>query len=290
MVYAILISELEAKDLKFRFSIKGVWLKLLSSEDRKEAIKVASSLRSVGARVEVRECIDWDLVESFAIKGRISELKGKGVEVGEWEKRIEILRDLLKSGIKAEDLPMELLKKLYPDLHRRIEEAKPEEREKIFSEVIDKFLEIKLHTKEIELFMALNNLRFGENNEIPEDPIVLVETEREKGKATLKVSYYPITEVYVDVLSLLDAKMDEIDGFELIVAGILEVVTEIISKVQNDGIAEIQKLQELSSGIIESDNFDFAIDCSDAFEAILRSMEKSGILRITGNRVKIKGK
>ncbi|MFN3383628.1 MAG: hypothetical protein ACK401_01885 [Archaeoglobaceae archaeon] len=287
----MLISELEAKDLKFGFPIKGVWLKILSSQDRKGAIKVASSLRSVGARVEVRECIDWDLVESFAAKGRMSELKEKGIDVKEWEKRIEILRDLLKSGIKAEDLPMELLKKLYPDLHRRIEEAKPEENEKIFSDIIDKFLEIKLHMKEIEVFMALNNLRFGEQNEIPEDPIVLVETESEKGKAILKVSYYPIVEVYVDVLSLLDAKMDEIDEFEgLIVAGILEIVTEIISKVQSEGSVEIQKLQELSRGVVESDNFDFAIDCSDAFEAILRSMEKFGILRITGNRVKIKGK
>jgi len=268
-----------------------VWLKLLSSEDRGEAIKVASSLRKIGARVEVRECIDWDLTETFAIKGRMSELKSKGVSVDEWEKRIEILRDLLKSNVKAEDFPMELLKRLYPELHQKIVDSKPGEEEKVFAELMDKIVEIKVLAKEIEVFMSLNNLSFGKEKEIPEDPIVVVETSEddERGRAIIKVSYYPITELYVDVLSLLDAKIDEIDEIEgLIVAGVLEIVTEIISKLQSEGSTEIQKLHELSRGIVESEIFDFAIDCSDAFEAILKSMEKSGILRITGNRVKMR--
>lgn len=268
-----------------------MWLKLLSSEDRGEAIRVASSLRKIGARVELRECIDWDLAETFVIKGKISELKSKGVDVGKWERRIEIIRDLLKSNVKAEDFRAELFKRLYPELHKKIADLKPGEEDKIFEEFMDKIEEIKLLEREIEVFMALNNLSPGREKEIPEDPIVVVETKEneEMGKTIVEVSYYPIFELYVDVLSLLDARIDEIEDVEgLIIAGLLEIATEIISKVQTNETVEIQKLYELSRGIVESENFDFAIDCSDAFETILKSMEKSGILRIIGNRVKMR--
>lgn len=267
-----------------------MWLKLLSSEDREEAFKVVSSLRNLGARVEVREWIDWDLSEIFAIKGRISELKSKGVDVSEWEKRIEIMRYLLKSGVKAEDFIIELFKRLHPELQGKLEAVE----DQFFSEMIDKLIEIKLLAKDVEIFMALNNLKIGESTEIPQDPIVMVETKEEnsEGKAIVKISYYPVIEVYVDVLSLIGADLRDIgENFEdLIIAGILEIVTEIISKVEKEEIVETQKLYDLSKGVVEGKSFDIAIDCSEAFSAILKSLEKSGVFRVVGSRVKMKGK
>lgn len=271
-----------------------MWLKLFSSEDREEALKLASNLRNLGARVEVREWIDWDLAETFAIRGRISELKSKGVDVGEWEKRIEILRDMLKSGVKAEDFMMELVKRLYPDLQRKIEVSKPGDEGKVFTDIIDRIIEIKFLVKDIEIFMSLNNLKFGEAKDVPEDPVVVIETVENdtRGRAIVKISYHPIVEVYVDVLSFLNVKLLEVgeEFEELIIAGILEIVAEIVSKVQDEETVEIQELYELSRGVVESENFDFAIDCSEAFGTILKSLEKSGILRIMGNKVKMKGK
>lgn len=261
-----------------------MWLKLLSSEDRSEAVRLASTLRRIGARVELRECVDWEVAEIFAVKGKLSELKSKGFDVSEWEKRVEILREILRSNV--EDLETELFRRIYPELYRKITED-----EEALEELMDKIVEIKLLAKDVEFFMTLNNLKLGRDVEVPEDPIVFLKTEDDSGKAVLKVSYFPVFELYVDVLSLLDADLSEIEDVEgLIIAGLLEIAVEILSRVQSEGNVEIQKLQELSCGVVESENFDFAIDCRDAFETILRSMEKRGILRIAGNRVKVREK
>lgn len=257
-----------------------MWLRIASLEDREEAIKIASRLREIGARVEIRDWIDWEVDEIHAVRGRMSELKSRGLNLEEWEKRIEVIREILKKGIKREDFEEEFVKRMYPELEN-IEDLQ---------EFADKLMNLRTAMREIETFLAINNIKIGESSDVPEDPELVLEVEEGKGRGMIKVSFYPVTDVYVDVLSVLGADFEKTAAeFEdIVLASVLEIIGEIVSEVEEHGKMDLESLSKLSSGMIEGSEWDFVIDCSEIFENIIRSLEKAGIFRVSGNFVRLR--
>ncbi|MEM0350614.1 MAG: hypothetical protein QXR27_04005 [Archaeoglobaceae archaeon] len=260
-----------------------MWLRISSSTDKKEILEIASRLRELGARVEIREWIDWDVDEIRAVKGKLSELKKKGIDLGEWEKRIEIIRELLKKNLSKEDFEYELMKRMFPDLSL----------EGNVEEIAEKLINAKTMMREVETFLAINGIKFGKNMELPEDPEVFIETWDESAKEIIKVSFYPVTEIYVDVMSVLGAdfgKVSSADFEEVVLASVLEIIGEMVAEVEKWGARDLKSLAELSSGVIEGEDWNFVIDCSEIFENIIKSLEKSGIFRVSGNIVRLREK
>ncbi|MCS7119462.1 MAG: hypothetical protein RMH75_02710 [Archaeoglobaceae archaeon] len=262
-----------------------MWLKIASSSDKEEVLEIASRLRKIGARVEVKEWIEWDLDEIFAIRGRMSELKSRGIDLSEWEKRIEIIKDLLKEDISKEKFETEFIRRIFLDL--RSDES-VENSHDLFEKLTNK----RLIMREIENFLTINKIKLGETSEIPDDPELIIETEEagENTREIIKVSFYPVTEIYVDVLSIMgvDFKKVSVDFEEIVLAAILEIIGEILSEIEKKGLGDLDNLLEFSSGVIMSKSWDFVIDCSEIFENIIRSLEKSGILRVSGKKVKLR--
>jgi len=257
-----------------------VWLRIASLEDKEEALKIASRLRGLGARVEIREWIDWEVHETYTVRGKMSELRNMGFYLGDWERRIEVIRELLREGVGSEEFEYEFLRKMYPEI----------ESIKDFDRLAEKLMDARMAIKEVETFLAINKIKLGETLEIPEDPELILEVGEGEGRETIKVSFYPIFDVYVDVFSVIGADFERSSAEfeEIVLASVLEIIGEIVEEVKKHGKADLESLSKLSSGVIRGSEWDFVIDCSEIFENIIRSLERAGIIRVFGNSVRMR--
>jgi len=72
-----------------------MWLRISTLPDREMAMDLASKLRNSGARVEIREVVEWDLEERYFLKGKLSELE-EYEEAQEWKNYSDIIRKILQ--------------------------------------------------------------------------------------------------------------------------------------------------------------------------------------------------
>jgi len=265
-----------------------MWLKLVASEDREKLIEIASQLRQLGAKVELREVVEWEKEERFVISGKLSELKKhKGKEVSEraleWERRIEILREILsKEELSYEEFIEKFLSredsKRY-DLFKKLLNGEFED----LADQTEDILKVKLLLDELEQFLQQNRFEVDETvrGELPEDPEISIfsDTPIEGGKKIVLIDYFPVFELVVDALSLLGKEVDveELKYQELIISNILFNVEKI---------DDIDKLREFSKGIVEEGDEEILINCEEIFDQIVKSLEKFGLLRVSGKKIK----
>lgn len=267
-----------------------MWLKLQTSEDREKLLEVASRLRQIGAKIELREVVEWDKEEKFVVSGKLSELKKhkdrEVVEIaGEWERRIEVLREIFAEGkVKYEELVEKFLSKEdlegYESLKKLLNGK--------FEDLVDKaekVLRAKLLIDELEYFLQRNRFEVGEivKGKIPEDPEISIFAERqiEGSKKLTMINYFPTWELTVDVLSLLGKEVnnEELKYLELVISNILFNL---------DKVEDLDKLREFSKGIVEEEDEEILINCEEIFDLIVRSLEKNRIVRVMGKKIKIR--
>ena len=80
-----------------------MWLKVGSYPEREIAMEVASKLRNAGARVEIKEFVDWEIDEKYILHTRLDELED---DASEWRRYVEILRGLVGKGMDVESFEM----------------------------------------------------------------------------------------------------------------------------------------------------------------------------------------
>jgi len=270
-----------------------VWLRLATSEDKEKLLEMAADLRRSGARVEIRELIEWEEDELFFISGKLSELRKISAseklrgEIEKWERRITVLRKILKKGeVRYEEFLESFMKSEDPEVY---ESAKKLMAEDLDAEDLVSFAEnaikIGILMDELQLFLGKNGIEVGEfvRGNLPDDPevTVILEEPVEGARNLVVVDYFPLWELYVDVLSLLGEEVDD-----RVLGCILAVISNILLNVEK--VEDIEKLRELSSGIIDGENGEILINCEEIFETIVRSLEKAGIVRVSGKKIKIR--
>jgi hypothetical protein len=270
-----------------------VWLRLATSEDKEKLLEMAADLRRSGARVEIRELIEWEEDELFFISGKLSELRKISAseklrgEIEKWERRITVLRKILKKGeVRYEEFLESFMKSEDPEVY---ESAKKLMAEDLDAEDLVSFAEnaikIGILMDELQLFLGKNGIEVGEfvRGNLPDDPevTVILEEPVEGARNLVVVDYFPLWELYVDVLSLLGEEVDD-----RVLGCILAVISNILLNVEK--VEDIEKLRELSSSIIDGENGEILINCEEIFETIVRSLEKAGIVRVSGKKIKIR--
>lgn len=267
-----------------------MWLKLLTSEDKEKLIEVASSLRQIGAKVELREVVEWEREEKFVVSGKLSELKKhKDVEIAEraeeWEKRIEFLREIFAKGeVRYEELVEKFLSRENLEGYESLKKLLNSNFED-FVDKAEKLLRVNLLIDELEFFLQRNRFEVGEvvKGEIPEDPeiSILAEHQIEGSKKLVMVNYFPSWELAVDVMSVLGKEVNsrELKFLEIMISNILFNLEKV-----ND----MDKLREFSKGIVEEENEEILINCEEIFDLIVKSLEKSRIVRVSGKKIKIR--
>ncbi len=102
-----------------------MWLRVTTFPDREMAMEFASNLRNSGARVEVKEIVEWDFEERYFLRGNLSELE-EYEEAQDWKNYSEIIREILKGGMDVSEFEREFLKRASPENYEKVLKLKDE--------------------------------------------------------------------------------------------------------------------------------------------------------------------
>lgn len=272
---------------------KGMWLKVGSYPDRKTAMEIASKFRNAGARVEIKDYIEWDLEEKYILRGKLSELE-EYEEAQEWKRYAEIIRGLLKHKIETETFEREFLKRAFPEDFKLAEKLKDDNAsDDEFLEGVEAALKLSFIMSQVYGFMEVNGVEIGDFIEgtLPEDPEIVIELDDEAAgcEKIYYLDFTPVWDVNVDVLSVI-RKGITVDGLEgSVVDALSRVTVNLIAGMEDTN--NLEELEDYMMGVIdESGWFDAKIyvDAEDVFETILKALEKAGIIRISGKKVKLR--
>ncbi|MEM4616231.1 MAG: hypothetical protein QXY19_04420 [Archaeoglobaceae archaeon] len=270
-----------------------MWLRLATSENKEELLEIASELRSLGAKVEIREIVEFEEEEQFILRGKLSELRKNPAgekyakELERWERWIQILRGILKDErISYNEFMDKFLSKEAPKSYetaKKFIEGGLSAEELISS--AENAIRIRVILDELTFFLLRNGIEIGEfiRGNLPEDPevIITVDEASDGSKKLTTIHFFPVWELYVDVISLLG---EEVENKEL--GSLLGVISNIILNIEKT--EDLEKLRELSSGLIEEENEEILINCEEIFDLIVRSLEKAGIVRVSGKKIKMR--
>lgn len=272
-----------------------MWLKVGSYPDRETAMEVASKFRNAGARVEIKDYIEWNLEEKYILRGKLSELE-EHEEVQEWKRYAEIIRELLKRKIKieTETFEKEFLKNAFPEDFKLAEKLRDNNAsDDEFLKGVEAALKLSLLMSQVYKFMSANGIEIGDFVEgtLPEDPEIVIELDDEAAGCE-KIHYLdftPMWDVNVDVLSVIrkSVKVDSLEGS--VVDTLSRVTVNLIAGIEETN--SLEELEDYTIGVIDkSEWFDAKIyvDAEDVFETILKALEKAGIIRISGKKVKLR--
>lgn len=270
-----------------------MWLRLATSDDKDELLEIASELRNLGAKVEIREIVEFEEEEQFILIGKLSELRRTiagekyATELEKWERWIRILREILKDGrVSYNEFLDKFLRVEAPESYESAKKFMSNDLsvEELISSA-ENAMRIKVILDELNFFLLRNGFEIGEfiQGNLPDDPevMILIDEAREGSKKLIAIHFFPVWELYVDVLSLLG---EEVSNREL--GSILSVISNIILNIEK--IDDLEKLRELSSGVIEDGNEEILINCEEIFDLIVRSLEKAGIVRVSGKKIKMR--
>ncbi len=271
-----------------------MWLKIGSYPEMESAAEIASKLSDAGARIEIKVYADWDLEEKYILRGKLSEIKKYDYEeVKEWERYVEIIRSILTYPMPLDEFEKKFLEEAHPydyNLAKKVYDVEISEDE--FFEAAESAFKLSILMSSIYGFLKVNGVRVDDyvSGTLPEDPEVVIELEEEvEGSQKLYVlSFVPVWDVYVDVLSLIGTK-PKLDGEE---GTVVDAAARILANVavKAEEVSDIDELREYCGGVIEAESTsldgDVIVDGEEIFDEIIKSLEKAGIVRVTGNKIR----
>ena len=271
-----------------------MWLRIASYPDREMAMEMASKVRNLGGRVEVREVVEWEFEERYFLKGKISELE-EYEEAQEWKTRSEVIREILKKGkIGVEEFEREFLKRVVPEEYEKMRKIVEEDvSDEEFFDGLESALKTNLLMSSVYSFLRANGFDLDSDfieGELPDDPTIIIELENEvEGcERGYYFQFVPSWDVNVDILSLV-AKDIQIGGIEgTVVDAAARIVMNVIAGIEETN--DVDELMSYASGIIEDSELggELYVDAEEVYDIIMKSLEKAGIIRISGRKVKLR--
>ncbi|WP_202320137.1 hypothetical protein [Archaeoglobus neptunius] len=270
-----------------------MWLRVGSYPDRELAMEMASKLRNAGVRVEVKEYVEWDLTEKYLLKGKLGELE-EYEEAQEWKRYADIIRELIRNGMEVEAFEREFLKRAMPEEFEIVEKARSDEiTDDELVDAVDAMMKLSLLLSSVYGFLKANGIEVGEyiQGNLPEDPEIIIELDdwAEGCEKVYYLDFVPSYEISVDVLSAIRGGA-EIHGMEgAVVDAASRVLMNLIAGI--DETNDIEELKNYAVGVIEDSkefDADVYVDAEEVFEIMLRSLEKAGVIRISGKKVKFR--
>lgn len=270
-----------------------MWLRVGSYPEKEMAMEMASKLRNAGARVEIKEYTDWDLEEKYVLRGKLSELE-EYEEVQEWKRYTEIIRDLLKEKIDVETFEKEFLKRAFPEEYKMAEKIRDEEvSDEAFLDGVEAAFKLSFLMSSIYGFLRVNGIEVNDfvEGSLPDDPEIVIELDDEVvgSEKVYYLDFSPAWDVNVDILSVVRNNVT-VEGIEgVVVDALSRVLVNLIAGLEETN--DIEELENYALGVIEeSEGLDAEVyvDAEEIFDLMLKSLEKAGIIRISGKKVKLR--
>ncbi len=251
-----------------------MWLKIGSFNDINSTAEILSALERAGVKWDLKQCIDWEVEEKYILRGRLSDLKRYNYdEVKRWENYVNVIKDILNDGISREEFEEMFFDRIG------------------VNDSIDRFL----ISVDIYNFLRMNGVSVGDkiSGSLPDDPQVVIEVDYEcEGAEKMYVLVLEMCwDVYVDCLSLINAKLNEIKDNEdlyCLLDSVARMLANIMVQLVEMKTCSIEDLRDYSIGTVECLNYKFVVDVEDVLDEILKCLERAGILKKYRNRISLR--
>lgn len=284
-----------------------------------ETKPIVNCLKDAGIKVEQKVCLYSMPKVSEYLEGRLSELRSEIKDIEKYERYLEALRLALAKFTPQEDLkdlfyceldPAWAEKKRKADdiLKIPISSLPEEEKEAAKKNLMDVFAEIDVKdimekSKAFDFAittLARNEIEQGQDlGDRLSDPIVRIEVDEEEYKdhkllkRTFFVDFEKIYELYIDEFSApLYDELDEDfqDGYseEFFMIKALGILMKSLVEEPFQGKIDMDAFAERCDLLLESDGDLLDIDATDVAEDIARVLEKNGLIKIKGDKIKWK--
>lgn len=275
-----------------------MWLKLGEYTNIDEAAEIISALRKSGVKWEIKRCVSWEFEDRYFLKGKLSELKKYGYrEVEEWISYIEVLERILKEANSFDELEERFFSEIDPDGYKLMKKLSQnlELSDDEFFEAAESALKCAMLASSLRSFLKLNGI--VDNGKIvgtmPDDPELVIELESEAEGAERMYALFidKRWDIYVDCMSLLEAKLDNLINMEeyIILDSVARLIASILAKIAEEKMCNVDELRDYSSGLIEGESInldgDLLIECGEVFDEILKALEKNGWIKVRGKTV-----
>jgi len=270
-----------------------MWLRVGSYPEKEMAMEIASKIRNAGARVEIKEHTDWDLEEKYILRGKLSELE-EYEEAQEWKRYAEIIRDLLREKIDVETFEKEFLKRAFPEEYRLAEKIMDKEvSDETFLDGVEAAFKLSFLMSSVYGFLKANGIEINDfvEGSLPDDPEIVIELDEEVVgcEKVYYLDFSPAWDVSVDILSVIKNNVT-VEGIEgVVIDAISRVLMNLIAGLEETN--DIEELESYTSGVIEEAeglDAELYVDAEEIFDIMLKSLEKAGIIRISGKKVKLR--
>ncbi|MDI9645474.1 MAG: hypothetical protein QFX40_02115 [Archaeoglobales archaeon] len=247
-----------------------MWLKLGKYFDKDVAANMVAKLIDSNVKVEFRGAIEWEIEERKLKIVKLSELSGEEAE--KWRRYTNIIRELLRNSLKFDDFERSFLAQAMPEEFEKFKNSDD------LSSIAEAVFKMSALINEIYYFLSINDVEIGEyiTGNLAEDPEIAIEAE--DGEIVDFISFYPVWEIYVDILSLTNSEVN-LDGEEnLAINAMALLVSNILLNADNIEVDELKKTAiDFSSSMV--------VDGEEVFEEILKTLEKAGFVSVRGRKV-----
>ena len=243
----------------------NMWLKIGSFRDLDAAAEILSALERAGIKWDLKQCIDWEVEEKYFLRGKLSELKRFHYkEIKDWERYIKVIKEILRDGIKREEFEKNLFEKLG------------------INDPIDRFLLVA----DVYNFLKMNGLKVNDviSGNLPDDPEIFVEVDEffEGAKRMYVLVLVKSWDIYVDCLSLIKAKLNELKDNEdlyCLLDAVARMFANLMVQLLEMKTCKVEDLKVYSIGAVECLNNKLVVDAEDVLDEILKGFEKAGIIK-----------
>ena len=287
----------------------------LGEYDEETAKDIKSYLDKAGLKVETKLCLVMEEETTYAIKDKLSAVKELVEDIGEFERYLSALRSVLPQATpdNFEDLFLKELDPLMMEKRDKIlalsenpESFSPEERESLkfgSEEWMDNALCISRARTFASMIISQNDILIGEpiENKL-DDPVIEItvdpedyETRPEQMKCDIDFYLEKSVNIFVDefttpLASDLDDKFWDAYPLEAQRLKVLGLLIEKLATSPTSRKMDFAAFSEECSLHLKDEGDALFVDGEDVAEELARVLEKGGILKWKGDKLKWRSK
>jgi hypothetical protein len=285
-----------------------------------EAKQIVVYLKDAGMKVEQKACLHAEPDAMTYLEGRLSELRGEIEDIETYERYLEALKAVLAEGATIADLRDRFYCEIEPAwaekkrqaveiLNTPTQSLSDEESEAAKRRLMEVFNEANmLNVAEMDrafdfvvTALSRNEIEPGQDvGDRLDDPIlrIAVNPREYKGhkllRQTFSVEFVKQYELYIDEFTAplyneIDEEFQESNSEEFFMIKALGILIESLVEEPFQGKIDMEDFAEMCNLRLDSDGDLLEIDGSFVAEDIARVLEKNGLIKVKGDKIKWKG-
>lgn len=287
----------------------------LGEYPEEEAKALRTGLEKAGIRSEQRASLRTSIEEFYYKEGRLSELKGQVKEIEVYQGYLDALRRVLASGASMENFPDLFCSELDPEIlnKRKLlaealgdiaegETGPSDEAKNLSGESMAALIEDMVKVSDALEFVTdvlfRNDVDVGKDAGTKlDDPLLSIKVDRadyeddDKLVSRTDVEFIKSVDVYVEELSTalaeeLDEEFNSYYPEESAQLSIMGAFISYLTEPSDVDKIDLEEFRDMCVLDLETEQGELNIDGSSVAEDLARALEKGGVLKVKGDKIK----